>query len=69
MKPSPEEIAQYAYFIWQKEGCCNGRDVEHWTQAEAHLKAIIQHEGQPSKPSSNNSSGTQEKTRKAPLKK
>lgn len=27
---SHEDIAVAAYFIWEKEGCSNGRDVAHW---------------------------------------
>lgn len=26
-----------AYYIWQKEGCPHGRDLEHWYQASAEL--------------------------------
>ncbi len=30
-----DEIRLIAYNIWQEEGCLNGRDCEHWYQAEA----------------------------------
>ena len=31
-----------AYYIWQKEGCPFGRDIEHWHLAEAELAAMSQ---------------------------
>jgi hypothetical protein len=37
--PSQEEIAEAAYYIWEKEGCFHGRAAEHWLQAEARLIA------------------------------
>ncbi len=33
-----EEIALSAYSIWDQEGRPEGRDVEHWLQAEAQRK-------------------------------
>jgi hypothetical protein len=29
-----EEIQLLAYFVWEKEGCQDGHDVEHWQKAE-----------------------------------
>jgi hypothetical protein len=43
-EPTDEEIALYAYHLWESEGCTNGRDIEHWLQAKAQLTAIRQHE-------------------------
>jgi hypothetical protein len=40
--PNPntrEQIAPCAYYIWQAEGRPDGRDVEHWLQAELQLCA------------------------------
>jgi hypothetical protein len=37
--PTNEEIARYAYFLWESEGRIHGRDTDYWLQAEAHLKA------------------------------
>ncbi|HEX3801037.1 MAG TPA: DUF2934 domain-containing protein [Verrucomicrobiae bacterium] len=37
--PSIEEIAAYAYNIYEQEGRPEGKHTEHWLQAEAHLKA------------------------------
>lgn len=34
---SQEQTANLAYFIWLSEGCPQGRDCEHWLQAEAQL--------------------------------
>ena len=30
-----DEIKDIAFAIWQEEGCCDGRDVDHWLRAEA----------------------------------
>ena len=29
-----DEIRVIAYHIWEEEGCCNGRDFNHWLRAE-----------------------------------
>lgn len=29
-----EEIGIIAYRIWEEEGYCHGRDIEHWLRAE-----------------------------------
>ena len=39
-----EEVRLIAYQIWEAEGCCHGRDIEHWLKAE-----IVQEEGQKQK--------------------
>jgi len=36
--PDPEHIAIYAYFLWEKEGRPDGREVTHWLQAELQLQ-------------------------------
>jgi hypothetical protein len=36
-KPSPDEVARKAYEIYLSEGCPQGRDVQHWLQAESQL--------------------------------
>lgn len=36
-KPSPDEVARIAYEIYLKEGCPQGRDVQHWLQAESQM--------------------------------
>jgi len=38
-KPSHEEVAKRAYLIYRKQGCPDGRDVEHWLAAEAQMMA------------------------------
>jgi len=35
--PSPEEVARRAYFAYVNEGSPQGRDVQHWLDAEAGL--------------------------------
>ena len=35
--PSENQIAEMAYFIYQTRGCPNGRDMEHWIEAETQL--------------------------------
>ncbi|MBV8190962.1 MAG: DUF2934 domain-containing protein [Alphaproteobacteria bacterium] len=32
-------IAERAYTLWESEGKPEGRDVEHWSQAEAEIMA------------------------------
>jgi hypothetical protein len=34
-------VAQRAYAIWQREGCPDGRAMEHWFRAEAELAAEV----------------------------
>jgi hypothetical protein len=29
-----DEVRLIAYRIWEEEGCCQGRDIEHWIKAE-----------------------------------
>jgi hypothetical protein len=38
-KPSRDEVARKAYDIYLKEGCPQGRDVQHWLEAEAKMSA------------------------------
>ena len=35
--PESSSVAQRAYEIWQREGCPDGRAMEHWLRAEAEL--------------------------------
>jgi hypothetical protein len=37
-EPTPDEIALCAYAIWEGEGRPEGRETEHWQQAEAQLR-------------------------------
>ena len=37
--PAPEEIRERAHQIYLSRGCVDGRDLEHWLQAERELKA------------------------------
>lgn len=43
-QPSHEEIAVYAFLIWEKEGCPSGREAAHWLQAEKQLLADYHHD-------------------------
>lgn len=43
-EPTDDEIAAYAYKLWEAEGRPNGRDLDHWLQAKAHLNADRQYE-------------------------
>ena len=36
---SNELIRRRAFEIWEREGCPDGRDLEHWLQAEVELSA------------------------------
>ncbi len=42
-QPTPQEIADHAYYLWDSEGRVHGRDIEYWLQAEAHLVKNRQH--------------------------
>jgi phosphotransacetylase len=35
--PSAEEVARRAYFSYVNQGSPQGRDVQHWLEAEKHL--------------------------------
>ena len=36
-KPSHDEVAARAYEIYRQEGCPQGRDVQHWLEAEKQV--------------------------------
>lgn len=38
-QPTPLQIAQAAYLLWEREGRPEGRDVAHWLRAERQLMA------------------------------
>ena len=38
-KPSTEDIARQAYFLYQQRGCKPGHELEDWLAAEALLSA------------------------------
>lgn len=44
-----EAIAARAYAIWQEQGCPDGRDMEHWLEAEAHFLACRNDEAEKQK--------------------
>ena len=37
--PRTSDVAARAYEIWQRSGCPQGKDQEHWFQAERELRA------------------------------
>ncbi len=37
-----EEIAKLAYKLWEKDGKAEGRDKEHWRQAEMMVAARLE---------------------------
>jgi hypothetical protein len=43
-EPTQDEIAAYAYKLWEAEGRPDGKDLDHWLQAKAHLTADRQYE-------------------------
>lgn len=43
-EPTQDEIAAYAYKLWEAEGRPDGHDLDHWLQAKAHLTADRQYE-------------------------
>jgi hypothetical protein len=38
LEPSDEEISVAAYFLWQQEGCPEGREQAHWQAARENLR-------------------------------
>jgi hypothetical protein len=40
--PVHDEISARAYQIFLERGCPEGRDLEHWLEAEAQLNAAVQ---------------------------
>ena len=40
--PTDEEVATYAYYLWESAGRMDGRDVEYWLQAKVLLTAMRQ---------------------------
>jgi hypothetical protein len=36
--PTKAEIAALAYSIWEREGCPEGCDMEHWQKAELEIR-------------------------------
>jgi|GEM_PF-2978950 len=36
-RPLTDEIAARAYQIWQQQGCPDGREDQHWRQAEREI--------------------------------
>jgi hypothetical protein len=42
-EPAPEGIARRADAIWEREGRPEGRDGEHWREAEAQLRLTRAH--------------------------
>ena len=46
-EPSREEIEACAFCIWEHEGKPEGRELEHWLQAEKQLAATHLHEEPP----------------------
>jgi hypothetical protein len=33
-----QKISERAYFLWQREGCPHGKDMDHWLQAEQDME-------------------------------
>jgi len=43
-KPAHEEVALFAYYIWEQQGRPDGHDAEHWFEAEKQLEATHTHD-------------------------
>jgi hypothetical protein len=39
-KPSRDEVSKRAYYIYLKQGCPQGQDVQHWLEAEAQAVRV-----------------------------
>lgn len=33
-----EKIRKQAYYLWQMDGCCPGRDLEYWLEAKEMVR-------------------------------
>ncbi len=42
--PTRDEIAEYAFYLWNAEGRRSGQDMKYWLEAEAHLTAVRRHD-------------------------
>ena len=42
--PDPQQVATFAFLIWEKEGRRPGRAFAYWIQAQKQLEADYQHE-------------------------
>jgi hypothetical protein len=47
--PTPDEIAERAYTIYEREGRVDGKAMDHWLQAESELSMSNQKKNTPSK--------------------
>ena len=46
-KPSHDEVALFAYYVWESEGHRNGSEIDHWLQAEKQLEVACSQETVP----------------------
>jgi hypothetical protein len=46
--PTPDEIAERAYTIYEREGRVDGKAMDHWLQAESELSMSNQKKSTPS---------------------
>jgi hypothetical protein len=42
MDDREQQIRERAHALWEEQGCPEGRDAEHWQQAQAELTADIE---------------------------
>ena len=40
--PTDEAIRDRSYYIWEREGFPEGKDLEHWLRAKAELEAELE---------------------------
>ena len=38
---TPDQIAALAHAIWTDRGCPEGRDLDHWLEAERQLRGVV----------------------------
>ena len=46
VQATQDEIAKYAYYLWESEGRPADRDLDYWLQAEVHLNVHQQYEAE-----------------------
>jgi hypothetical protein len=65
-RPTHEEISARAYQIFVANGCREGRDLEHWLQAEAELSGANKEQQQPEIAQAVAASASKPSTKQAP---
>lgn len=58
-------IAEHAYRLWEKEGCPDGKSLDHWLEAEAAVSTPSEVKAEVPKRTRSTSAATKAKTAKS----